>query len=206
MDTIEQEKLELLRNAIPKALAVRDALSSLLESPIKENTQRSQWPAFKSSVSESKLYSKSPIEDIVEGIQQQQPQAQCALGLYVKDGGVWIQAGTVAGFTPSEWGGSNIDGKIISSSGSGDVWAEININETSGEIINVAVAGGGSTPSSTSTSFYYILGYFIYNQGIPTISNYGCGSLDVTVCRNWFATSAPFYGVTFARGGTTFYT
>jgi hypothetical protein len=65
--------------------------------------------------------------------------------------------------------------------------------------VSVAVTGGGTTPNDTDTSFYYSLGYYEYVDEAPTVTNYGCGSLDVTVCRNWFASEAPFYGVTINR-------
>lgn len=112
---------------------------------------------------------------------------------------VWVGAGTIAGDLPS--GFDPEEGKSIANSGSGDVWAQVNINETTGEITSVAVAGGGSTPNNTNTSFYYTLGYYEYsgNPPSPKVTNYGCGGIDVTVCRNWFAAEAPFYGVTMTR-------
>lgn len=110
---------------------------------------------------------------------------------------VWIGAGTVAGDLPS--GFDPAEGKSIASGGSGNVWAEVNINETTGDIVSIAVTGGGTTPNDSDTSFYYTLGNYSYTDGTPTITNYGCGSLDVTVCRNWFTPEAPFYGVTINR-------
>jgi hypothetical protein len=123
------------------------------------------------------------------------------LNLYIKPVGelveVWIGAGTVAGDLPSDF--DPAEGKSMAGSGSGNVWAEVNINGTTGDIVSVAVEGGGTTPNDTDTSFYYTLGNYSYTDGVPTITNYGCGSLDVTVCRNWFASEAPIYGVTINR-------
>lgn len=110
---------------------------------------------------------------------------------------VWISSGTVAGEVPTGFDPS--DGKSISSGGSGEVWAEVNINETTGEVVSVAVSGGGETPTNTSTAFYYTLGYYAYDEGVLTISNYGCGGVEITVCRNWYAAEAPWYGVTLSR-------
>jgi hypothetical protein len=122
----------------------------------------------------------------------------CAgLALYTKDDEVWIGAGTVAGDLPS--GFDSAEGKGIASSGSGDVWAEVNINDTTGDVTSVAVTGGGTTPNNTDTSFYYALGYYEYVNGIPTVTNYGCGSLNVNICRNWFVATAPFFSVSFVR-------
>jgi hypothetical protein len=129
------------------------------------------------------------------------------LALYTKTVGtppntttqVWIGAGTIAGDLPS--GFDPAEGKIIASGGSGDVWAEININETTGEVVSFVVTGGGSTPNNTNTSFYYTLGYYEYDGDSASVTNYGCGSLNVAICRNWFAAEAPFYGATMTRCG-----
>jgi len=112
---------------------------------------------------------------------------------------VWISAGTVAGDLPS--GFNPADGKLIASEGSGDVWAELNIDEATGEIVSVEVNGGGPSPTNneSGTSFYYTLGNYSYTDGVPTITNYGCGSLNVNVCRNWFVATAPFFSVSFVR-------
>jgi hypothetical protein len=130
------------------------------------------------------------------------------LALYVKTVGtapdttqqVWVGAGTVGGEIPS--GFDPLDGKNIANGGSGNVWAEVNINDETGEIVSVAVSGGGTTPENTNTSFYYTLGYYEYNDGTPAVTNYACGSLDVVICRNWFAGNPPFYGVAFSRRGS----
>jgi hypothetical protein len=110
---------------------------------------------------------------------------------------VWISAGTVGGEIPS--GFDPLGGKNIANGGSGSVWAEININQEDGSIVSTNVTGGGTTPENTNTSFYYTLGYYEYNDGTPAVANYGCGSIDAVICRNWFAAEAPFYGVNMTR-------
>jgi hypothetical protein len=104
---------------------------------------------------------------------------------------VWINAGTVAGDPQDE--------KLIASSGSGEVWIKIEINETNGSITSRKIESGSIIPVSTNTSFYYPLGNYNYSETTPTVTNYGCGSVEVQVCRNWFSVEAPFYGVTFYR-------
>jgi hypothetical protein len=131
-----------------------------------------------------------------------QGQGTCiGLNLYIKTVNdsvqVWIGAGTVAGDLPSDF--DPAEGKSIAGSGSGNVWAEVNINGTTGNITSVAVEGGGTTPDDTDTSFHYALGYYEYVNGAPTVTNYGCGSVSTAICRNWFRTTSPFYTVTFLR-------
>jgi hypothetical protein len=112
---------------------------------------------------------------------------------------VWVSAGTINGLLPS--GFSQQEGKLIASGGSGDVWVEVNINGETGEIVSTAVDGGASTPENTETAYYYTLGYYEYsgNPPSPIITNYGCGSISVVVCRNWYAAEPPFYDVRFFR-------
>jgi hypothetical protein len=120
------------------------------------------------------------------------------LALYIKDGSVWIGAGTIAfelpsGFDPSE-------GRLIANNGSGYVWAEVEISQQTGEVISRDIGSGGSEPSSTKNKYYYTLGYYEYEEGSPNVINYGCGSIDVAVCRNWFAIQPnDYYRVFMAR-------
>jgi hypothetical protein len=112
---------------------------------------------------------------------------------------VWVGVGTIAGQTPD--GFNPTDGKLIAVGGTGNVWAEVEIDGDTGEINSLNVDGGGTTPENTDTKFYYTLGYFEFGTNSVTITNYGCGGIEVTICRNWFAYEAPFYGVTLARCG-----
>lgn len=125
--------------------------------------------------------------------------ADCiGLALYTKTVGentqVWIGAGTIAGDLPS--GFDPTEGKFIASSGSGLVFAEIGINN-SGEITSRSVQSGGYT----SDSKRYLLGNYVYNQGTPTVTNFGCGTIDASICRNWYASEEPFYSVLLTRCG-----
>ena len=63
---------------------------------------------------------------------------------------IWISAGTVAGGIPE--GLDPFYGKYLADSGSGNAWVEVNIDGNTGEIVSVAVDGGGSTPQNTNTS------------------------------------------------------
>ena len=110
---------------------------------------------------------------------------------------VWISAGTVAGQLPLEFDPAY--GKLIASEGSGDIWAEINIDGATGELVSVAVNGGGPTPQNSDTSIYYTLGNYSYTNEVPAATTYGCGSISVTICREWFASKPPFYKVTLSR-------
>jgi hypothetical protein len=107
---------------------------------------------------------------------------------------VWIGAGTVAGDLPS--GFDPMEGKSVAVSGSGDVYAEIEIND-SGEITSRTIESSGYT----SDPKRYLLGNYVYINGLPQVTNYGCGSVDASVCRNWYASEEPFYNVLLTRCG-----
>ena len=125
------------------------------------------------------------------------------LGLYTKKEGtttqVWVGAGSVASKQPS--GFDTEKGKSVASSGSGDVWAEVTVDQETGEITSVDVGAQGNTPTNTTTKFYYTLGYYKYEGTKTTVTNYGCGSVEAIICRNWFAAESPYYGVTLNRCG-----
>ena len=112
---------------------------------------------------------------------------------------VWISAGTIGGQLPNDF--DPVQGKMIADGGSGNVWAEITIDENTGQIQSLVIDGGAApTPEDTNTTFYYTLGFYEYDQDDnASVSSYGCGSLELQVCRNWFAAEAPFYGVTLTR-------
>lgn len=111
---------------------------------------------------------------------------------------VWIGGGVINGQFPD--GFDSVAGKLLANSGSGFVWAKIKINEDTGAIELYEINSGASIPSGENYEFYYGLGFYSYNGNFATVTNYGCGSLDVNVCRNWFVTSPPFYGVSISRG------
>jgi len=120
------------------------------------------------------------------------------LGLFVKDGIVWISPGTIAGKKPA--GMDDIDGKVIATGGSGDVWTEVVISQTTGEVVSVALTGGGDTPDGDDTTYYLTLGHYEFDDEEVNISNYGCGSVMAQICRNWFAAEEPYFGCTLSRG------
>lgn len=95
---------------------------------------------------------------------------------------VWISAGTVAGQLPS--GFDPAEGKIIATSGSGYVAALVTIDQSDGTITSIEVEGGHS--SYPDDGNYYVLGYYEYDGNTATVTNYGCGSLNVNVCRRFF--------------------
>lgn len=110
---------------------------------------------------------------------------------------VWISGGTVGGVIPN--GVDPIEGKQIAAAGTGNVWAGVRITDE-GEVDKTIIdRGTGDPPEDTDTDFYYLIGAFEYSGDTPTVNNFGCGSVDVTVCRKWYASEAPYFNVYFAR-------
>lgn len=121
------------------------------------------------------------------------------LALYTKDGDVWIGPSSVAGQLPS--GFNELDGKFIANSGSGNVYCRVTINENTGAIVSRSVESGQTIPDDSETSFYFPLGYYEYSGNPPSakLSNYGCGAVGFSVCRNWFVSQPPFFTSSFTR-------
>lgn len=144
--------------------------------------------------------SRNPYNSLLKKIdikqQQDTQQPTCALSLFKKESSVWVSAGLIGGEVPD--GFDQIDGKFIASSGSGIVSAKIVVDQNNGSISSRSVVRNSSQPPNTNTTFYYPLGYYSYS-GSLSITNYGCGSVYVSLCRNWFAATSPFYGVVFSR-------
>lgn len=130
---------------------------------------------------------------------------QCTgLRLYKKtDGarnGVWIGAGTIDGELPSDF--DPIDGKFIANSGSGFVYAAITIDTIWGTVENVDIRTGLFVPESNNNITYFKIGFYRHTSANSVeLTNYGCGSISVNVCRNWFVSRPPYYKTFVAFSG-----
>ena len=189
------QKLEILRTALPKGLSAGDGGLTVERSYLPE---QNRWPTsrFDSAIESKTMTPRSPVQDIP--LTQSSSANQClGLNLYIRSGDVWIGAGVVASELPS--GFDPVYGKLLATSGSGTVWAELNINSSTGAVVSAAVSSGSTVPENTDSAFYYVLGYYTYSGSVATVTNYGCGSVNATICRNWFS-NPPKYGVTLFRG------
>jgi len=116
---------------------------------------------------------------------------------------VWVSSGSVGDEVPD--GLDPLEGKLIAQDGFGYVWVKITINENNGEITSIEFDRSETIPSAEQASQdYFILGYYKYEEdqngnSILNISNYGCGSLNVEICRQWFVLVPPFYKINLYR-------
>ena len=108
--------------------------------------------------------------------------------------GVWVTPGTVGGLEATS--DDAIYGDNIASSGSGDVWVELNYSDTDGSITTVVIDSGAAMPADSTGVAYYKIGHYEADGDTFLISQTAYGPVSVTICRNWYRTSAPFYGVT----------
>ena len=179
----ETLKAESAQNAAQQS-AFREQVLDVISNPL-TTIQVGQTDSYIPKLSLKPIVDPEPLPNCI------------GLALYRDMGNVWIGAGTVAGQLPS--GFDPEDGKFIANGGSGYVFAEVNINGTTGQITSISINNGASIPEDTDTKFHYFLGYYEYNSNFPAVTNYGCGSVSVTVCRNWFTAEPPYWGVTFNR-------
>jgi hypothetical protein len=110
---------------------------------------------------------------------------------------VWVTAGSIAGKLPNLM--DPIDGISIAFSGEGIVYGRIEIDEISGEVKEADMITRTSQPEDTGTLFHTAIGSFKYENNEVLIVNYGCGSIDITQCRRWYASEAPFFDIRFFR-------
>jgi hypothetical protein len=119
---------------------------------------------------------------------------------------VWVMPGcvgekcnnNVSGYQPE--GPESPGGWKIATSGEGKVWAKVCVNQNTGEQTSAEISSGASVPENTDTCFHITIGEYKFEGGdesAPTVR--GGGNVRVTICRNWFAASAPFFGVTLTQ-------
>jgi len=110
-----------------------------------------------------------------------------------------VSSALIAGQEPS---GFTAGSKEFSVSSSGVIYAQITVNSTTGAITGRALNYGSSTPANTATVFYEQIGTYtvtgIGDARAVSVANSRCGSVYVNICRNWYAATAPFFGVSFS--------
>lgn len=111
-----------------------------------------------------------------------------------------VRESTIAGDSPSGFTAGLMPLTIADSAGV--VYAKLTINGTTGAVTAVAVEKATTMPSATATVHYEQLGsYTVTGSGgsaVIAATNTRYGPVPATICRNWFAAEAPFYGVTFS--------
>lgn len=73
-----------------------------------------------------------------------------------------------------------------------NVYLKVTLDDTDGTYDSEVVAESGD-PESDDVTTYCLLGS-VDDKG--TISQSACGPVSITVCRNWFASESPYYGIT----------
>ncbi len=76
----------------------------------------------------------------------------------------------------------------------------ITISATTGEITSRWLEIVGTLSEDTDTSFFIEIGTVHYNTVAEAweCSNSRFGPINATVCRNWYASEAPYFGVSFS--------
>lgn len=116
--------------------------------------------------------------------------------LYLSENTIRVGAGNIAGYPPAEWGANPENGLFIASlPSSGYAYVEVIIEEDYGKILELSVKEGSIVPESQGDRFYFTIGYWNNTNVVP----YGCGDINLQICRNWYASSSPFFGATFFR-------
>lgn len=112
-----------------------------------------------------------------------------------------ITASTLGGGSSEDLGFAEGDDPpyLLTPSGSGGfVWGGITVDQTDGTITSRFLDIGASVPEDTATEFYVEIGSYVIDADTLTVSNSRYGPINATICRNWFASESPFYGLSFA--------
>jgi hypothetical protein len=107
-----------------------------------------------------------------------------------------VTESTILGVIPGDF----VDGKKIFTIAStdGKIYGKITI-AADGEPTNAQVLQGAEVPANTGADHHIEIGTFRVEgtgpDAVLSFSQTKCGPLDATVCRNWFAAEAPYFGV-----------
>ena len=78
------------------------------------------------------------------------------------------------------------------------VYGKLTIDDTTGEVTAIEILQAATVPEDTAALRHVLIGNYVFADGeFTSVSNYRYGPIDVEICRNWHAASAPFYGATF---------
>lgn len=111
-----------------------------------------------------------------------------------------INSSTLAGGSSTDLGFSpGDDPPYLLPPAAGVVQGGISINGATGEITSRWIEIKPSLSPNTDTTFYVEIGTIGNDGSTWHVANSRYGPIDARICRNWFASSAPFYGVTFTE-------
>jgi len=78
------------------------------------------------------------------------------------------------------------------------VYGRLTIDDTTGAVTAIEILQAATVPEDTAALRHVLIGNYVFADGeFTSVSNYRYGPIDATICRNWFVSEAPFYGVTF---------
>lgn len=108
-----------------------------------------------------------------------------------------VSESTVAGLTPSGFTAGKKEFTVATTDGK--VYAKLVIN-SSGEPVSATIEQAAAVPSDTATNYHRLIGTFHVegagDSAVLTLTQSNCGPFDAVICRNWFASAAPYYGLT----------
>ena len=112
---------------------------------------------------------------------------------------VRVVSGTVAGLTPPGFSGGDVPPYVMSVTDGDIIYAEIYYSDTTGVVSSVDISVGGSLPSASTGYIAVQIGSVAVESSgsvpVVTCSNSRYGPIGFSACRNWFAGSAPYFGV-----------
>ncbi len=112
---------------------------------------------------------------------------------------VRVVRGMINGVAPSGFSVGDWPRYVLDAAGSKVVYVTVTIDGSTGEITSRTLGFAGTLPADGDTTFNLeIFSYTVDETGRFRISQSVKGSLAAVVCRNWFAGSAPYYGLTWA--------
>jgi hypothetical protein len=110
---------------------------------------------------------------------------------------VRVHASTLAGGSSTDLGfAEGDDPPYLLTAEEGIVQGGITIDGSTGEVTSRWLEIVGGLSEGDDSTFYVEIGTVAFEEGVFTAANSRYGPITATICRNWFAAEAPYYGVT----------
>jgi hypothetical protein len=110
---------------------------------------------------------------------------------------VRVITSTLGGDVPAGFSPGDDPPYVLTVADADIVWGGITIDSGTGEITARWLDSGAEMPADTATDFHVRIGSVAVSSGVSSPVNDRYGPITATVCRNWFAAEAPYFGVTF---------
>jgi len=183
------QKLELVRNAMPKGFSLGYESAGERQSPL---ANPPSFPEFRATTTETEPFNLDNIQTTPdEQLAGPTNNSQCnSFKIYTETVGATPTLKVGAGQVGDIYVEETTLGAMSAAAGK-DVFIELELDGDDGTLAATVKVG---TPDPVSETLKFIYLGRVTSEGV--IEQTACGPFGVTICRNWFAIASPYFGMT----------